>query len=938
MQLREFTNSGMLLSGGKVYFYRAGSTTPLATYQDAQAAIENTNPVILDASGSAKIFLQAALYRVEIYSADDELIHEIDEIGSAAGASLGGTGSLAIVANYDAVRNLDKAYDAVLVLGRETASDGGQGLFLVSDSTADDDDGILLVRGSTTRYLRELNGYVDPLWYGVKYSNATDQRVYLLKAFTAGITYSLPVNITGDCYLGTNTTVPAGSRVIINGSLYGPGVSPPRITFADNAVLQSCSYAGIRLPLTLGVGCVSDTFNSSWLGGGDDAELARLASMSTEGYRVNIDKDYDIGASVSLPVNLTVDFIGGIITVDIGALNLQIANLVYQGKAQIINYTSRDYVNIFDLNQPVRPEWVGAVADGITDDSLAFFVACKSGNVLLDDKEYRLCTQTIVPDGTTITGNLPNALVYPNPLAASDIPTPKIKFGITGGMYKLDPLGTEFDNVIAFEIPDLDTSMIVSSIYKDAKYLGLTNPGYLYRIDLGTTNTAVKLTSTSRRWTQLWQYSDVLYGLVRESTFNCKIYRLNISGDTATETEVFSSTSYGISTICLDIGGTVYVTNSLGAVKTLDTVGWTLGATVASFSNTCRGLVGVDGILYGLVHNVGTGVDSIESMTVGGVVTSVVTLGYQSLSIAQFNHNIYLTSEIGNVLKITTGGSVSVQTTNATDITWQGISGGFDTLLVYSRSIGVGSGTLAVDGAISLANIALDGSDTVDKTTPLTTGNGTLGLTNCVSYYVYTDANVIANDSMIDSYLLLAASDSSLINCIKVDYTATDLKRYFYDNIAFKSAYFTSNKNIEPAYDSILVTDADGKVENKNELGIKTVSVDNLVLNTMLTVSQKVVTDLNYTVLDDDPVMLVFTATSNAIIVTLPATVPEGKTKFRIIARANDTAYYMSIAAANTWMSTNAGPVRIPPLVAGTFSGNKSMAFCYFVEGKWSVC
>ena len=944
VQLREFNNSGMLLAGGKIYFYRAGSTTPLATFQDSQGVTANPNPVILDSAGSAKIFLLPALYRVEIYSADNELIHEIDEIGSASGASLGGTGSLAIVQNYDALRGLDKDYDAVLVLGRATASDGGQGLFLKSDSTADDDDGILLVRGSTTRYLRELNGYVDPVWYGVVYSDATDQRTYLLRAFTAGITYSLPVNITGECYLGTDTTVPSGCRVIIDGAVYGPASSTPTFTFADNAVLQGCSVAGIRLPLKLGVGCVPNTFNSSWLGGGADVELARLAAISTEGYRVNIDKNYSIGASISFPANLAIDFVGGVITVDIGSLNISIANLVYEGKSQIINYTSRDYVNTIELNRDSRPEWFGALADGVTDDSDAFYVACQTGNVLLDDREYRICQQISVPTGLSIKGNLENAIVYPNPLTAESIPTPKVKFGVIGQPYKLNPVAaTDYDKVVAFEIPDLEKELIASASYKDGKYIVATTPGYIYRIDVvAGVNEATKLTSTSRKWKYLWQYSGNLYGLIEGSdSFHTDIYKIEISGDTATETNVFSSSDYGIEYICTDISGTIYVVNSLGTVKTLNTGTWTLGADVGEFTNLCRGLVGIDGVLYGINLAPSTEIYSIESMTTSGVVTTVATLtGYKARSLAQFDHNLYVALFEGNILKVTTSGAVSVWTTNATGNAWNNIETVNDTVMVFSRSRVAGEASITgpTAGFITLDSIAIDGHDSVDGLALIAIEDGLIATTNVVSYYIYTEAKIEAKDSMIDYYLLLFTPSTALINSIKVNYDTTDNKRYFYDNIAFKTTYLTENKKptADADYDNLLATDADGKVVNGVDVKLRTVETDALMINTMLNVSTKVVSDLNYTVSNDDPILIAFTGSTDQIIVTLPATVPDDKPKFRILVRANDTNYYFSVAAANTWCQAQ-GPARLPMLIAGGFLGNRSMVFCYFIEGKWAI-
>ena len=56
---QQFTdNAGNLAVGYKLYTYAAGTTNPLATYQDRAGASANTNPIILNARGEATIYLQ----------------------------------------------------------------------------------------------------------------------------------------------------------------------------------------------------------------------------------------------------------------------------------------------------------------------------------------------------------------------------------------------------------------------------------------------------------------------------------------------------------------------------------------------------------------------------------------------------------------------------------------------------------------------------------------------------------------------------------------------------------------------------------------------------------------------------------------------------------------------------------------------------------------
>lgn len=77
-----FTNKcGRLLAGGKVYTYEAGTLIPKATYKDAAGLTENTNPIVLDASGEADIYINSD-YRFQIFDRDGVLIDDIDLVAA----------------------------------------------------------------------------------------------------------------------------------------------------------------------------------------------------------------------------------------------------------------------------------------------------------------------------------------------------------------------------------------------------------------------------------------------------------------------------------------------------------------------------------------------------------------------------------------------------------------------------------------------------------------------------------------------------------------------------------------------------------------------------------------------------------------------------------------------------------------------------------------
>ena len=86
-----FTNSGVILSGGKLYTYAAGTTTPQATYTSFSGATAHTNPIILDSAGrvpGGEIWLSTPPYKFSLYTSTDVLIATYDNIRGAGAVSV----------------------------------------------------------------------------------------------------------------------------------------------------------------------------------------------------------------------------------------------------------------------------------------------------------------------------------------------------------------------------------------------------------------------------------------------------------------------------------------------------------------------------------------------------------------------------------------------------------------------------------------------------------------------------------------------------------------------------------------------------------------------------------------------------------------------------------------------------------------------------------
>jgi hypothetical protein len=83
-----FTNSGVILSGGKLYTYAAGTTTPAVTYTTSSGSTPRTNPIILDSAGrvpsGGEIWLtQNVSYKFILKDSNEVLIGTYDNIPSS---------------------------------------------------------------------------------------------------------------------------------------------------------------------------------------------------------------------------------------------------------------------------------------------------------------------------------------------------------------------------------------------------------------------------------------------------------------------------------------------------------------------------------------------------------------------------------------------------------------------------------------------------------------------------------------------------------------------------------------------------------------------------------------------------------------------------------------------------------------------------------------
>ena len=95
-----FTNTGAVLTGGKLFTYAAGTTTPLTSYTTSAGTVARTNPIILDAAGrvpdGGEIWITSASYKFVLTDSNDVLIATYDNIfgfGATSATNYTGNGT-----------------------------------------------------------------------------------------------------------------------------------------------------------------------------------------------------------------------------------------------------------------------------------------------------------------------------------------------------------------------------------------------------------------------------------------------------------------------------------------------------------------------------------------------------------------------------------------------------------------------------------------------------------------------------------------------------------------------------------------------------------------------------------------------------------------------------------------------------------------------------
>ncbi|MBP3945113.1 hypothetical protein [Psychrobacter sp. K31L] len=209
-----FTNDlGSPLVGGQVYTYFAGTSTNQDSYSDAALTVPNTNPVILDDTGSADIFLKGS-YRIRVFDKSGRFIEEQDNVTQAASQS--STDALSVkVDNFETEVNKVKLDTGITVVSKN---------------------------GSIERPLSEKNSESDSFkGFGAIGNGVDDDTAAIDSALSSGVNI---VSTTGDyLYAGDIDALyankPSGSGFIIYNGYKYPVKPESRINHLWQGALSS---------------------------------------------------------------------------------------------------------------------------------------------------------------------------------------------------------------------------------------------------------------------------------------------------------------------------------------------------------------------------------------------------------------------------------------------------------------------------------------------------------------------------------------------------------------------------------------------------------------------------------------------------------------------------------------------------------------------------
>lgn len=249
-QLRPFfvDKNGKRLAGGEVYTYEAGTLTPKNTFRDGAGTIPNTNPIILDGSGEADIYL-SGFYRFRVLDRQGNLIFDVDDFKALDEINL--------AVFDDAVQQTQELRNNAAELVSEAEA-------LLSNTTEQANAAEDAATNATTK-VNGLKGYVDSALTGLSFANKTYATLAAANADISNIAVNQSVWVSSEAEGGLYQKSTVGATSLTK-SAFDPLTQAKSYTdgfFTSQNTASLLTFTNIFIQKTNGTEQTSSSFSSS---------------------------------------------------------------------------------------------------------------------------------------------------------------------------------------------------------------------------------------------------------------------------------------------------------------------------------------------------------------------------------------------------------------------------------------------------------------------------------------------------------------------------------------------------------------------------------------------------------------------------------------------------------------------------------------------------
>lgn len=358
--------NGNPLSGGMVYAYVPGGTTPKTTWQDSGETTPNSQPIVLDSAGSCLCYGDGD-YSFTVTDASGNNIPAYSGLTQTIETQAAATVILSTVDNVAALRALtNTVINGVIVywvIGYHTPGDGGEGFFQLngSDTTSSDNGGTILVDASGNRWYRETGGMpLSVRWFGAYGDGSTDD--------TSAIQATLNI--------GNAWYVPPGNYVF-------NGLTLPYVTSFD---LGGCGQASVLVQKGAGISFAN-------LPTGIFGSLATIHDISFNGLQ---------GTNATLNMSFAQEF---------DLLNLYFTEVPSSNAALILNGNTNDGTYMHDCRVRGLRIYCGDSGNG----NIGLHLGAYASDTLVTDFEMQAaftCNYCVLAEAGAATTNFTDCHIY----------------------------------------------------------------------------------------------------------------------------------------------------------------------------------------------------------------------------------------------------------------------------------------------------------------------------------------------------------------------------------------------------------------------------------------------------------------------------------------------------------------------------------------------